>query len=130
MFKYSAHSNRTLRTMPADYPKGNGHDRYLAACSRVLTDVMGLVRARGILIGVDIDRGRMPDPVVHQIELTYGRRTRLISVDHDTFMDAEFFRTLVLHQLEAAIDELASSQEKSSGSSVGGVGSSSGVTFT
>ena len=130
MVKYSAHSDRTLRTMPADYAKKNGHDPYLVACSRVMTDVMGLVRARGILIGVDIDRGRMPEPVVHQIELTYGRRTRLISVDHDTFMDAEFFRTLVLHQLEAAIDEMASSQEKSSGSSVGSVGSSSGVTFT
>jgi len=91
-----------------------------------MTDVMGLIRARGILIGVDIDRGSTPDPVVHQIELTYGRRTRLISVDHDTFMDAEFFRTLVLHQLEAAIDELASGREKNSGSSVGSEGSSSG----
>ena len=109
--------------MPADYAKKNGHDPYLVACSRVMTDVMGLVRARGILIGVDIDRGRIPDPVVHQIELTYGRRTRLISVDHDTFMNAEFFRTLVLHQLEAAIDELVWTQEKSSASSVGSVGS-------
>ena len=98
--------------MPANHPKKNGHDPYLVACSRVMTDVMGLVRARGILIGVDIDRDRVPDPVVHQIELTYGRRTRLISVDHDTFMNAEFFRTLVLHQLEAAIDELAWTQEK------------------
>jgi hypothetical protein len=100
--------------MPADYPNKKGHDPYLVACSRVMTDVMRLVRARGILIGVDIDRGRMPDPVSHQIELTYGRRTRLISVDHDTFMDAEFFRTLILHQLEAAIGELARTHEKSS----------------
>src|SRR4029450_5432069 len=107
MVKYSDHSKRTLRAMPADHPKKNGHDPYLVACSRVMTDVMGLVRARGLLIGVEIDRGRMPDALVHQIELTYGRRTRLMSVDHDTFMDAEFFRTLVLHQLAARIDELA-----------------------
>jgi len=31
-----------------------------------------------------------------------------VPVDHDTFMEAEFFRTLVLHLIEAAIDELAS----------------------
>ena len=88
-------------------------DAYIVACSRVMTDVMGLVRARGILIGVDIDPGLRQlggrsDPVVHQIELTYGGRTRLVPVDHETFMNAEFFKTLVLHQIEAAINELAS----------------------
>jgi hypothetical protein len=84
-------------------------DAYIVACGRVMTDVMGLVRARGILIGVDIDPGRgRSEPVVHQIELTYGRRTRLVSVDHDTFMNDEFFKTLVLHQVQAAIEELAS----------------------
>ena len=108
--------------MPPDYPKKNGHDAYLMARGRVMTDVMGLVRARGILVGVDIDPGRRPSqPVVHQIELTYGRRTRLVPVDHDTFMEAEFFRTLILHQIEKAIDELASGQEKSSGESRGSV---------
>lgn len=103
--------------MSPDNPKGNGHHAYRVACDRIMTDVMGLVRARGILIGVDIDPGlrqlrlgtdrRRYDLVVHQIELTYGRRTRLVPVDHETFMEAEFFRTLVLHQIEAAIDELA-----------------------
>ena len=88
-------------------------DAYIIACGRVMTDVMGLVRARGILIGVDIDPGLRQsgtgrsEPTVHQIELTYGRRTRLVSVDHETFMDEEFFRTLILHQVESAIDELA-----------------------
>ena len=101
--------------MPADYPKRNGHDPYLVACDRVMTDVMGVVRARGVLIGVNIDPGRAPLDF-HQIQLTYGRRTRLVPVDHDIFMNAEFFRTLVLHQIESAIDELASSKGASESS--------------
>ncbi len=95
--------------MRSDYPKKNDHDLYLLACSRVVGHVVELVKARGVQIGVDIDPGRGPsETLVHQIELTYGRRTRLVSVDHDTFMDEEFFKTLVLHQVQAAIDELAS----------------------
>jgi hypothetical protein len=31
-----------------------------------------------------------------------------MAVDHETFMDKEFFRTLVLHQLQAMVEELAS----------------------
>ena len=59
---------------------------------------------------MEVDPGRAPAAVVaHQIRLTYGLRTRLVSVDHETFMDEEFFRTLVLHQLQAAIEELAMS---------------------
>jgi len=30
-----------------------------------------------------------------------------VEVDHETFVDAEFFRRLVLHQIQVAIDELA-----------------------
>ena len=29
--------------------------------------------------------------------------------DHEAFIDDEFFKTLVLHQIQAAIDELAAS---------------------
>jgi hypothetical protein len=71
-----------------------------------------LVDARKILASVDIDPGRTPSEVVadtHRIQLTYGRAKRVVAIDHETFMDEEFFRTLVLHQLEAAIDELATS---------------------
>jgi hypothetical protein len=88
----------------------NGQD-YMAACDRVLHHVVELVHARGIQVSLDIDPGRAPFEVVtdtHQIQLTYGRSRRTVTVDHETFMDDEFFRTLVLHQLEAAIEELAS----------------------
>jgi len=88
----------------------NGQD-YMAACDRVLHHVVELVHARGIEVSLDVDPGRAPFEVVtdaHQIQLTYGRSRRTVTVDHETFMDAEFFRTLVLHQLEAAIEELAS----------------------
>jgi hypothetical protein len=107
---------RKLFAMPTEASKKNGNDAYSVACDRVLSHVIPLVQAKGVPVGVDIDpglrqlaTGRMRfDPVVHHIELTYGRRTRLVSVDHDTFMEVEFFRTLVLHQIEAAINELAS----------------------
>ena len=102
--------------MPTEASMKNRNDAYRVACERVMSHVIPLVQARGVPVGVDIypglrqsGAGRMrSDPVVHQIELTYGRRTRLVSVEHNTFMEAEFFRTLVLHQIAAAIDELAS----------------------
>ena len=62
-------------------------------------------------LSLDVDPGRAPFEVItdtHQIQLTYGRSVRIVSVDHETFVHEEFFRTLVLHQIEAAIDELAS----------------------
>ena len=96
--------------MPPDDSSKNGHD-YMAACDRVLHHVVELVHARGIAVSLDVDPGRAPFEVVthtHQIQLTYGRSRRTVTVDHETFMDEEFFRTLVLHQLEAAIEELAS----------------------
>ena len=62
-------------------------------------------------MSLDIDPGRAPFEVItdtHQIQLTYGRSARIVQVDHETFMDEEFFRTLVLHQLQAAFEELTS----------------------
>jgi hypothetical protein len=97
--------------MADDTAKLNGH-AYLAACDRALDQTVRLVYARGIAATVDIDPGRAPsEPVTdsHQIRLTYRGKTRAVPVDHETFMDEEFFRTLVLHQLKAAIDELAAS---------------------
>jgi hypothetical protein len=61
-------------------------------------------------MSLDIDPGRAPfEPITdtHQIQLICRGKTRVVTVDHDTFMDPEFFRTLVVHQIEAAIDELA-----------------------
>ena len=59
---------------------------------------------------MEVDPGRAhSEVVVHRIQLTYGRSTRVLEVDHDTFMDPEFFSTLVLHQLHAVVDELAGS---------------------
>ena len=61
-------------------------------------------------MSVQIDPGHTSSDVhLHQIQLTNWRGTRTVVVDHDTFMDAAFFRTLVLHWLEAAIEELAAS---------------------
>ena len=96
--------------MSPDVSKLNGQ-AYVAACDRVLHQVVDLVNARGIEVSLDIDPGRAPFEVItdtHQIQLTYGRSVRVVSVDHETFMNEEFFRTLVLHQLKNAIEELAS----------------------
>jgi len=90
-------------------------DAYIVACARVLTDVMGVVRAQGLAVGIDVDPGRLPfDELTgtHKIRITHGRAKRIVAVDHETFMSSEFFRTLVLHQVKAAIDELAAGQTK------------------
>lgn len=72
-----------------------------------MTDVMGVVRACGVPISVDISPRRTPsDDVVHHIRLTYLGITCVLPVDHETFMNPEFFRTLVLHQIEPAIEKL------------------------
>ena len=43
------------------------------------------------------------------MEAAAGASWRIVAVDHETFMIEEFFSTLVLHQLQAAIEELAMS---------------------
>jgi len=40
-----------------------------------------------------------------------------MAIDHETFMNEELFETLVLHQVKAAIDELAWSPDGSRGAS-------------
>ena len=83
------------------------HDAYIIACSRVMTDVMGVVRARGFAVSVDIDPDRvLSQTLPHEIQLTYQRITCVVKVDHDTFMSPEFFRTRVLHQVDAALEQL------------------------
>jgi hypothetical protein len=44
---------------------------------------------------------------VHQIQLSYGASLRVVAIDQETFMAEEFFGTLVLHQVHAAIEGLA-----------------------
>jgi hypothetical protein len=100
-------------TSPGDDPVA-----YLAACSRVMQHAVRLVEAQGLAASVDIDPGRAPSEAVantHEVHVAYGRHKRVVSVDHDTFMDDEFFRTLVLHQLKAAIDDLAEADWKEKG---------------
>jgi hypothetical protein len=90
--------------------KKNGH-AYMAACDRVLHHVVALVHAKGLEVSLDMDPGRAPFEVItkaHQIHLRQGDSNRTVSVDHETFMNEELFRTLVVHRLIAAIDELAS----------------------
>ena len=95
--------------MADDLAKKSGYE-YLAACSRAMQHAVRLVDARGAAVNVDIDPvNASPYLATHHIQLTYGRATRTIAVDHETFMNDEFFRTLVLHQIEAAIDDLAAS---------------------
>jgi hypothetical protein len=91
--------------MPTEVSKKNGNP-YLAARERVENQVAHFAGARKIEVIVEIQTGDAPsNEVVHQIRLTYGRASRLVAVDHETFMDEEFFRTLVVHQLEDAIDQ-------------------------
>jgi hypothetical protein len=99
-----------ISTRSSDVPPNDG-EAYLAARSRVLGEVIHLVQARGVGVSIDVDPHQIASEELvtsHKVELTYKRSTRIVEIDHETFMDAEFFRTLVLHQLEKAIDELAS----------------------
>ena len=91
-------------------PKHINGFAYIAARERAEYLVAQLAEAHGIQVDVAVDPDGVPSPLVaHRVQLTYGRSSRVVTVDHDTFMDEEFFRTLVLHQIQAAIDELAGS---------------------
>ena len=99
-----------MHSLSPDVPQNNG-EAYFAACSRVLGEVIHLVQARGVGVSIDVDPHQVASEELvtsHKVELTYKRSTRIVEIDHEAFMDEEFFRTLVLHQLEKAIDELAS----------------------
>ena len=86
----------------------NGY-AYIAARARVENRVPQLAEARGMAVSVDIDPTRASSGLVaHQIQLTYGRSRRVVAVDHETFIDEEFFWTLVVHQLQDVIEEPAS----------------------
>ena len=95
--------------------EANKKNGYASIASRtrveyVENQITQLVQARGVLVGVEIDRVRTTsDAVIDLIRLTHGRHTRLVAVDDETFMDEEFFRTLILHQLRAAIEDLVAS---------------------
>ena len=89
---------------------------YLTARARVEKQITRLVQARGFAVGVEIDSGQSYSRLLtHQIHLSYGRRVRIMAVDHETFMNEELFETLVLHQVKAAIGELAWSPDGSRG---------------
>jgi hypothetical protein len=95
---------------PSGAAEKNTH-AYLVSCARVEKQIGRLARARGIALTVAIDPGRAPYAALsgsHKIELKYAQRRWIVAVDHDTFMDDEVFKTLVLDHLPAAIDNLAS----------------------
>ena len=99
----------TVSDPPSGAPRVHRH-LYFVACERVLKSVVRLVDARGLAMSVEVDLGRAPSQAIidtHHIQLTYGCSTRTIEVDHDTFMNAEFFKMLVLHQVQTVIAELA-----------------------
>ena len=86
----------------------SGHPS-LAARMRVENHVAKLAQARRISVTVEVDPGRAYSGLVaHQIQLTCGCSTRVMAVDHETFMHEEFFRTLVIRQLQDEVEELAS----------------------
>ena len=80
---------------------------YVAALARIEDQILKLTKVPGISVSVEVDDPTPPE--VHQIQLTCGRSRRVVPVDHETFMSEELFRTLVLHQLQTAIEELAAS---------------------
>ena len=85
-------------------------DGYVVVCGGVMTDVMDVVRAHGLAVGVDIDPGYVPFDALngpHKIRISYGVARRVVAVDHATFMSAEGFRMVVLKQVQAALEELA-----------------------
>jgi hypothetical protein len=87
-------------------------DPYLAACRRVENHVAKLAQARRIGVTVEVDQGRAYSGLLaHQIQLTCGHSTRVMVVDHEAFMDKEFFPTLVIQQLQDEVEELASMAE-------------------
>jgi hypothetical protein len=85
-------------------------DAYLVACARVKGQIFQLGEARGITVRVEVDSGSASSQG-YQIQITCGRRTHTIAVDHETFVDEEFFGTLVLHQIAAVIDKLSDPTE-------------------
>ena len=85
----------------------NGY-AYIAACARVEHEIARLAKARRIEVMVEVDPGRACSGLIaHQIQFTYGNRKRVVGVDHDMFMDEEFFRTLVVHRVDAVVEDLA-----------------------
>ena len=87
----------------------DGDYLYRVACDRVTNDVIRLVESWGDEVRVSVDPGRLDSQAItdtHQIQLTNRDSTLTVSVDHDAFMDASFFRKLVLHEVNAAIAEL------------------------
>jgi len=85
-------------------------DAYLVAHARVKSQILQLGEARGITVSVEVDSGSASSQG-YQIQVRCGRRTHTIAVDHETFVDEEFFGTLVLHQIAAVMDKLSEPAE-------------------
>ena len=85
-------------------------DAYLVAHARVKSQILQLGEARGITVSVEVDSGSASSQG-YQIQVRCGRRTDTIAVDHETFVDEEFFGTLVLHQIAAVMDKLSDPAE-------------------
>ena len=101
-------SNVPAMLMLSNASPKSSHD-YLAARARVESHVAKLAQARRISLSVEVDAGvAFSGLIAHQIQLTYGRTTRVVAVDHRTFMDEKLFGTQVLHQLQDVVGELAS----------------------
>ena len=86
--------------------EGEDLDACLAARARVENQILELAKVRGISVSVEVDSALVWTEG-HRIQIRCGRATRTVAVDHETFVDEEFFRTLVLHQIAAVIDKLA-----------------------
>ena len=84
---------------------------YLLARRRIETYVAKLATEQSVSVKLEVDPHSPTKAVTsaHAIALTVGNRTRLLSVDHETFVeDDEFVSVFFLPQIKAAIEELAS----------------------
>jgi hypothetical protein len=83
---------------------------FVSACGRLHRFVSDLGSVRGISVTATLVEGSPPfegGPKAYQINLRTGSAQTTLRVDHETFTDTEeFFSTLVVPQLEAAIGSL------------------------
>ena len=85
--------------------------QYLSACWRIDKWVTELATAKGISVKVKIDPERSGgmSASTQVIALVYGPHTRVLSVDHGTFMEENYFAKLfLLPQIADAIEEMVS----------------------
>jgi len=84
---------------------------YLLARRRIERFVAELAVERGVPVRVEVDPYTRTEKLttMHAVALTLGNHTRILSVDHTTFLETDdFVGVFFLPQIQAAVDQLAS----------------------